>query len=544
MKTFDNPTHNGSNEPYDLLVIGGGVNGCGIARDAAGRGLSVLLCEKGDLAEATSSASTKLFHGGLRYLEYFEFRLVREALVEREVLLKAMPHISWPLRFVLPIEPGLKSAETHSALGNFLKYTMPFLGGRRPAWLIRMGLFLYDHMGGRKILPATKTLDLATHPVGKPLKPVFSKAFEYSDCWVNDSRLVVLNARDAMERGAEIRTRTRCESARRTGNLWQVELKDMVTEQSFSVTAKGIINAGGPWVEEILEDRLNLGGKDHIRLVRGSHIVVNRFFDHDQPYFLQLQDGRVVFAIPYENDYTLIGTTDHDHEGDPASAECTLEERDYLLVAANRFFDRQLRVDDIVWTYSGVRPLFNDNASDATAATRDYVLKIDDQDASAPLLSVFGGKITTYRKLAEEALKKLSPYYPHMGKAWTATAPLPGGDFPVDGVSDLQASLQETYGFLSADWAMRLVRAYGRDAFLVYGDAKVIDDLGQGFGATLYAREVDWLVTREWAHTSSDVIWRRSKLGLLLDAEEVAKLEEYLRNVVTTLNVEHRAAHG
>ena len=343
-----------SDTTFDLVVIGGGVNGCGVARDAAGRGLNVLLVEKEDLGWATSSASTKLFHGGLRYLEFFEFRLVREALVERETLLKAMPHISWPMRFVLPYNPSLRFADS-STLGRALRILAPFLGGRRPAWLTRLGLFVYDHLGGRKILPATKVLSLDRHEVGGPLKSEFRKAFEYSDCWVEDSRLVALNARDAAARGATILTRTVCEGAVRDRDHWLVSLRNRQGGQD--VRARGIVNAGGPWVADVLTGKLRQNSSERVRLVRGSHIVVNRLFDHDQPYFLQQPDGRIIFAIPYETDFTLIGTTDEDHDGDPANPVCSPEERDYLINAVNLYFERPISADDVVWTYSGVRPL-------------------------------------------------------------------------------------------------------------------------------------------------------------------------------------------
>ncbi|MBV1904375.1 MAG: glycerol-3-phosphate dehydrogenase [Marinosulfonomonas sp.] len=513
---------------FDLVVIGGGINGCGIARDAAGRGLSVLLCEKDDLAQATSSASTKLFHGGLRYLEYFEFGLVRKALREREVLLKAMPHISWPMRFVLPYDPDLVYPPDGSTLGKILGITMPFLGGRRPAWLVRAGLFVYDYLGGRKILPPTRTLNMRTDKVGKPLKPKFKKAFEYSDCWVNDARLVVLNARDAADHGADIRTGTICTGAEREGNLWRVGLHDTALDETTTVMCRGIVNAGGPWVSEILQGRLRQNTSTGIRLVRGSHIVTRKLFDHDQPYFFQLSDGRIIFAIPYEQDFTLIGTTDQDHDGDPADVHCTPQEQDYLLSAANDYFQRQLTAKDVVWTYSGVRPLYDDGASSATSATRDYVLTVIEADGQAPLLNVFGGKITTYRKLAEEALADLNPYYPDMPGNWTANAHLPGGDFPVDGFGALVSALMDEYPFLSLDWASRMVRSYGTLARVVYDGAKTLADLGQDFGATLFQREVTWLVEQEWAVSADDIVWRRSKLGLRMSGDQIAALQESL----------------
>ncbi len=514
-------------DAYDILVIGGGVNGCGVARDAAGRGLSVLLCEMNDLGGATSSASTKLFHGGLRYLEYFEFRLVREALVERETLLRAMPHISWPLRFVLPINPDLRYLDDNSSLGKLLTRFAPFLRGRRPAWLTRMGLFVYDHLGGRKLLPATATLDLRRHVAGKPLKARFAKAFEYSDCWVEDARLVALNARDAAARGATILTRTRVDAAERGAGGWTATLVDEEGE-TRQVRARVVVNAGGPWVGEVLNARLHQNSREGVRLVRGSHIVTQRLFEHDQPYFLQQPDGRIIFAIPYETDFTLIGTTDKDHQGPPGNPVCTDEERDYLLAAASHYFERPVTKEDVVWTYSGVRPLYDDGAKSATAATRDYVLSLA-ETGGAPLLSVFGGKITTYRRLSEEAVGKLAKFFPGLGGGWTAGVPLPGGDFPVTGAADLVAALLKAHPFLGERWAKRLVRAYGAEAAELLAGAASPADLGRAFGATLSEREVRWLMEREWARRAEDVVWRRSKLGLRLTAEEIAALDDWMR---------------
>ncbi len=492
---------------FDLAIIGGGVNGCGIARDAAGRGLDVLLCEQGDLAQATSSASTKLFHGGLRYLEFYEFRLVREALIERETLLRAMPHISWPLRFVLPHHKGL-----------------------RPAWLLRLGLFIYDHLGGRKILPPTRTIDLRSDPAGKPLKEGFARAFEYSDCWVEDSRLVALNARDAAARGAEVLTRTRCESAERREGLWEVRLRETATGETRTVRARGLVNAAGPWVDEVIRTRLRANSPAHIRLVRGSHIVTRRLFDHDRPYIFQQSDGRIVFAIPYETDFTLIGTTDADHHGNPGDPVCTPEEADYLRHAVNGYFRTEIGPEDVVWTYSGVRPLYDDGASSATQATRDYVLKVSGAEGEAPLLNVFGGKITTYRRLAEAALARLADRFPQMTAKWTAGVPLPGGDFPVDGVPELIARLRAAHPFLDESFACRLVRAYGTEAADLLAGAARAEDLGRNFGWNLTEREVGWLIEKEWARTAADVLWRRSKLGLRLTAAEAADLDDWMRD--------------
>lgn len=495
------------NDVCDLFIIGGGINGCGIARDAAGRGLKVMLCEQGDLAQATSSASTKLFHGGLRYLEYYEFRLVREALLEREVLLRAMPHISWPMRFVLPHQKGM-----------------------RPAWFLRLGLFIYDHLGGRKILPATKTLDLTVDPAGKPLKPGFCKGFEYSDCWVDDARLVALNARAAADLGAKIMVRTRCLSADREGDCWAVSLQDLETGASSTVRARGLVNAGGPWVDDIIRGKLRSNMPAKIRLVRGSHVVTKKLFDHDKAYIFQNADNRIIFAIPYLDDFTLIGTTDRDHEGAPEDADCTEEEASYLIAAASEYFATPIAAADIRWTYSGVRPLYDDGASTAAAATRDYVLHVEDDEGRAPLLNVFGGKITTYRRLAESALAKLGRYFPKLGAAWTGGVALPGGDFPVDGAPDLAEGLLRDYRFLDEVWANRLIKAYGTEAREILGNAETADDLGTCFGWNLTEAEVRWLMAREWAREASDILWRRSKVGLRLSKGESQALADWMDN--------------
>lgn len=510
----------------DLFIIGGGINGCGIARDAAGRGLSVTLAEMADLAQATSSASTKLFHGGLRYLEYFEVRLVREALIEREVLLKAMPHISWPMRFVLPYHRDMRF-ETETPASKLLNTVMPWMKGRRPAWMIRLGLFLYDHLGGREVLPGTATLDLRRDPAGAPLQDRFERAFEYSDCWVEDARLVALNARDAVERGATVLTRTRVVSAERADGLWHVVTEDAETGARSEHRARALVNAGGPWVAEIVRGVVRQNSSEGVRLVRGSHIVTRKLFDHGKCYFFQGTDGRIIFAIPYETDFTLIGTTDADHDGDPREAVCTDEEADYLLSFASQYFSQPVTRDDIVWRYSGVRPLYDDGAKSATAATRDYVLSLD-TDGPA-LLNVFGGKITTYRRLAESALEKLTPHLPKASGAWTAGAPLPGGDFAVDGVEALVEGLRADYPFLDDRWARRLIRAYGVDARALLGSATSAGDLGEAFGATLTEAEVTWLMDREFARTAEDVVWRRSKLGLRMSADEIARLDAWMR---------------
>jgi glycerol-3-phosphate dehydrogenase len=484
--------------PFDLAIVGGGVNGCGIARDAAGRGLSVLLVEQGDLAGATSSASTKLIHGGLRYLEHYEFRLVREALIEREVLLRAAPHIVWPLRFVLPHHAGL-----------------------RPRWLIRLGLFLYDHLGGRKLLPPTRSVDLRQDAVGTPIAAKFTHAFEYSDCWVEDSRLVVLCARDAADRGADVRVRTRCVAAERTGDLWRLTLSG---EQPGSATARTLVNAAGPWVSDFLSGAVRANAPSKVRLVKGSHIVVRRLWDGPQCYIFQNADGRICFAIPYEQDFTLIGTTDQDFSGDPGRVAISADETAYLCGAVSEYLKAPVTPDQVVWSYAGVRPLYDDGASKAQEATRDYVLELDAPAGGAPLLSVFGGKITTFRRLAEAALVKLAPHLP-MGAPWTATAPLPGGDFPHDGAVALATRLRAEKPFLSERAAARLVRFYGTRAFALMDDATGPEP---ALAADLTAREAAWMVRHEWARTADDILFRRSKLGLRATQAERAALADFL----------------
>jgi glycerol-3-phosphate dehydrogenase len=489
--------------PFDIAIIGGGINGCGIARDAAGRGLSVYLCEKADLASGTSSASTKLIHGGLRYLEYYEFRLVREALMEREVLLRAAPHIIRPLRFVLPHHRGL-----------------------RPAWLIRLGLFFYDHLGGRVLLPPARRIALTEDEAGRPLKSEYRSAFEYSDCWVDDARLVVLNAIDAAERGAVIETRTEMVKADRRGGLWRITVRDGATDDEKTIIARALVNASGPWVAEVTADRLGLPVDAPVRLVKGSHIVAKRLFQHGRAYIFQQADGRIVFAIPYEGEFTLIGTTDLDYQGDPADAHATDAEIAYLCAAASEYFQQSVEPDDVVHTYAGVRPLYDDGASEAQAATRDYVLKVDGGGGQPPLLSIFGGKITTYRRLAETALEKLTPYLAKIGKPWTAEAPLPGGDFPVDGLAAQIAGLRVLAPELAPAQAERLVRAYGTRAREILEGQ---DDSRAQFGPDLTAPEIRYLMDHEWARTAEDVLWRRSKLGLKVSAEEAGQLDAWMR---------------
>ena len=493
---------------YDLAIIGGGINGCGIARDAAGRGLKVFLCEQGDLASGPSSAATKLIHGGLRYLEYFEFRLVREALQEREVLWRLAPHIIWPLRFVLPYHRGL-----------------------RPAWLLRLGLFLYDHLGGRKLLPATRTLDLRSDPAGVPLKRgEFTRAFEYSDCWVEDARLVALNARDAADRGATILTRTKAVSASRDDSGWSLTTQNRDNGMRSTIRASVLVNAAGPWIGEVLASTLRMNGGAKVRLVRGSHIVVKKIYDHDRCYIFQNADQRIIFAIPYEHDFTLIGTTDQDYEGDPADVKATPEEIDYLCASASEYFSKPVARDDIVWVYSGVRPLYDKGGSAAQAATRDYVLSLD-AEGRPPLLSVFGGKITTYRRLAEHALSMLESHLPEAARnksGWSGTVPLPGGDFPVDGFERLVADISTSWPFLAKDHARRLARLYGTMAREILDGAASMASLGRDFGGTLTEAEVDHLMRREWARTAEDVLWRRTKLGLRLASSQIEALEGFM----------------
>lgn len=487
----------------DIFVIGGGINGTSVARDAAGRGYSVALAEMNDLASGTSSAATKLIHGGLRYLEHYEFRLVHEALAEREVLWASAPHIIWPLRFVLPHHKGM-----------------------RPAMVLRAGLAMYDYMGGRRLLPPTRTLDLTSDEAGRPLKPGYRLGFEYSDCWVDDARFVVLNARGAADRGARIHVRTRVVAARRENGGWTVDLDG--EDGRRSVRARLLVNAAGPWVDEVVDTVMGEHGAHNVRLVQGSHIVVKKLYAHDRCYFFQNSDGRIFFAIPYEGDFTLIGTTDLDYRGDPGEVKITEEEKDYLLAAASEYFAAPVTRDDIVWAYSGVRPLYDDGASAAQEATRDYVLKLDGDATTGAALNVFGGKLTTSRRLAEAALEKIGDVLGRKGAAWTRTGTLPGGDF---GPKSFEAEVRRLgldYSGLGTGLLRRLMRLYGTRARALLGDAGSESDLGTHFGADLYQAEVDYLVAQEWARTAQDVLWRRTKLGLRVGAEDTARLEDYL----------------
>ncbi len=496
----------------DLLVIGGGINGAGIAADAAGRGLSVMLCEMNDLASATSSSSSKLIHGGLRYLEHYEFRLVREALAEREVLLKKAPHIIWPLRFLLPHQPHL-----------------------RPAWMIRAGLFLYDHLATRTTLGASESVDFG---VDSPLLPAMTQGFEYSDGWVDDARLVVLNAMAAQHAGATIRTHTRCVNTSRSDNLWKATLQDTSKSKTETIQARMLVNATGPWVSRFFPDVMQLPAPKRLRLVKGSHIIVPRLHAGPEAYILQNEDERIVFVIPYEEKYSLIGTTDVEYEGDPATVTISQDEVDYLIAVTNEHFKNPIKTTDIIWSYSGVRPLLDDDASDsAQAVSRDYTFEIDAPVNGAPLLSVFGGKITTYRKLAEAAVNQLCALRlsrgdgVSSGPAWTADAALPGGDFKDH--SALSNELRLRYPWLPVKLRTRYVRTYGTLTHTLLIMASTIEDLGTHFSPDLYAVEVDYLIKHEWAVTVDDIIWRRTKLGLRLNKAAIKQLSEYLSERVS-----------
>ncbi|WP_166358698.1 glycerol-3-phosphate dehydrogenase [Pseudomonas akapageensis] len=490
-------------ETYDLAVIGGGINGVGIAADAAGRGLSVFLCEKDDLASHTSSASSKLIHGGLRYLEHYEFRLVREALAEREVLLSKAPHIVKPMRFVLPHRPHL-----------------------RPAWMIRAGLFLYDHLGKREKLAGSRTLHLGAD---SPLKADITRAFEYSDCAVDDARLVVLNAMAAREQDAHIHTRTRCLSARRVKGVWLVQL-ERADGSLFSIRARALVNAAGPWVAKFIRDDLKMESPYGIRLIQGSHLIVPKLYEGEHAYILQNEDQRIVFAIPYLDRFTLIGTTDREYQGDPSNVAITDVETDYLLNVVNAHFTRQLERSDILNTYSGVRPLCNDESDNPSAVTRDYTLALSSLPGEAPLLSVFGGKLTTYRKLAESAMAQLAPFFKDMKGSWTATAPLPGGEGMTTS-RELADAILARFGWLPAQVARRWSTSYGSRSWRLLEGVQGPDDLGELIGAGLYTREVDYLCSEEWALEAQDILWRRSKLGLFTTASEQEQLQRYLDKV-------------
>ncbi len=487
---------------FDLLVVGGGINGVGIARDATGRGLSVLLVEKDDLASHTSSASTKLVHGGLRYLEMYEFRLVAESLREREVLLRAAPHIIWPLRFVMPHEPSM-----------------------RPKWMLRAGLFLYDRIGGAMSLPGSKAIDLTIPPHRGVLQDRLRKGFEYSDCWVEDSRLVVLCAMDAAARGAKILCRTRCEQLERQADSWTATLHDAAGERR--VSAKAVVNAAGPFVDNVAKQALGAGTPSHLRLVKGSHIIVSRRFPGDHAYIFQQPDKRIVFAIPYERDFTLIGTTDLLYDGDLDRVRISEEEIDYLCAAASRYFLSRVTREEIASSYAGVRPLYEDNAASNSTVTRDYVFELE-ADGGAPILSVYGGKITTFRKLAEHALAKLGKAMELPGEAWTRHAVLPGGEFADGDFARFLWEASEQYEFAPPEMLLRLARAYGTRLAEILEGAKGLADLGECLGGDLYEAELRYLVKREYARTGEDVLWRRSKLGLHLPADAQRRVADWM----------------
>lgn len=493
---------NGEPGNYDVVVVGGGVNGTGIAMDAAGRGLNVLLCEMNDLASATSSRSSKLIHGGLRYLEHYEFRLVRQALAEREALLANAPHIMWPMRFRLPHQPHL-----------------------RPAWMIRTGLFLYDHLAKRELLPGSRSI---TFTPQDPLKPEITRGFEYSDGWVDDARLVVLTARAAEERGATVLTRTRCVRAERGTDHWQITLLDARTGDSRVVRSKALVNAAGPWVSSLFDSTLGQKAPRMIRMVKGSHIVVPRLNREDEAYILQNEDERIVFVIPYEDQFSLVGTTDVDYQGNPSEACISDEETHYLLDIVNHYFRHQLTPADVVWSYSGVRPLMDDEEGSAQKASRDYSFEVDAPDGKTPLLSVFGGKLTTFRKLAEAATDRLCQYFPQPRGHWTRKAVLPGGDFSSQ--PRLQADLLQRYPWLPELLASRLVRCYGTDSYRILGSASSLRELGRHFLGTLYEREVQYLVRHEWAMTAEDILWRRTKQGLYASLQEIEALDRWLES--------------
>jgi glycerol-3-phosphate dehydrogenase len=485
---------------HDLLVVGGGINGCGIAADAAGRGLSVLLCEKDDLAAHTSSASSKLIHGGLRYLEHYEFRLVREALAEREVLLAKAPHIVRPLQFILPHRPHL-----------------------RPAWMIRAGLFLYDHLGQREKLPGSRTLQFDS---SSPLREEIRQGFEYADCWVDDARLVVLNAMAARESGAEVLTRSRCLSAHRSDGLWQAQLQ-LADGSLRNLQARALVNAAGPWVASFINAGLQQKPPHGIRLIQGSHLVVSRLHEGEQAYILQNEDQRIVFVTPWLERFSLIGTTDREFHGDPDQVHISEEETAYLLKVVNAHFKRQLTAADILHSYSGVRPLCDDESDDPSAITRDYTLALSTGEDQAPLLSVFGGKLTTYRKLAEAAIAALTPWFAHMGPAWTESSLLPGAEDLIS-VEHLSLHLQRQHRWLPASLARRWANSYGSRCTQLLRDVHIRADLGEHFGSGLYQREVEYLCREEWAHSAEDILWRRSKLGMFLDAGEQQRLQAWL----------------
>lgn len=507
-------------DSYDLFIVGGGINGCGIAADASARGLKVALCEQSDLASATSSASSKLIHGGLRYLEHYEFRLVREALAEREILLQKAPHLIKPLRFVLPHRPHL-----------------------RPAWMIRTGLFLYDHLTHRNQLPGSKGLTLNADDPRNPLQPAITKGFEYYDCRVDDARLVVSNAMAAREHDAAIYVRTRCVGARRVDGLWHIQMEDLSSGQTRHCTARALVNAAGPWAQRFIEQNLQARSPRKINLIKGSHFVTRKLYEGDQAYILQNEDQRIVFVIPYQDDFTLIGTTDKAFQGDPTQVTMDAEEEQYLLTIVNAHFKQNISSDDILWKYSGVRPLCDDESDSPSAMTRDYTLEVEaDANQQAPLLSIFGGKITTYRRLALAALKTLQPYLPELAAAPADQPCLPGGDIGETDYDVWVALVQQQYEWLEPRTCKRLCDAYGTRIHRLLDSCDQINDLGQHFGEGLFQKEVDYLMQQEWASSVEDILWRRSKLGLRLSLKQVTALSQYINQGSHNQNAQPSAA--
>ena len=489
---------------YDVFIVGGGINGVGVARDAAGRGYSVCLCEMNDFASGTSSCSSKLIHGGLRYLEQYEFRLVQESLKEREVLLRMAPHIIRPMRFVLPHAKGM-----------------------RPAWLLRLGLAIYDHLGGQKILPGTRRVKFKNEETGLPLKANYKSGFEYSDCWVDDARLVVLNAVDAARKGADLRTYTKVTNVKRSMGVWVISTTDSLTGKANEIKAKSFVNASGPWVDEVLNGSFKIKNSKNVRLVRGSHIVVNKLYDHDKSYICQNNDGRIFFIMPYEDNFTMIGTTDINHGEKVGIVKISDEEKKYICESANSYLKQEISSKDIIWSYSGVRPLYNDGASKAQLLTRDYVVSTEEDDSTL-MINIFGGKITTYRRLSETILKHIEGFLGKRGSAWTRTSYLPGGEMEVTTQYDLVNQLQKKYQFFTNDIIKRLVRSYGKISFDIFGDTENLESLGEDFGAGLYELEVKYLLEKEWAKSAEDILFRRSKLGLIMPEIGLKKLNLFL----------------
>ncbi|WP_416679434.1 glycerol-3-phosphate dehydrogenase [Candidatus Pseudothioglobus sp. Uisw_041] len=490
---------------YDVFIAGGGINGVGVARDAAGRGYSVCLCEMNDFASGTSSSSTKLIHGGLRYLEHYKFRLVQESLKEREILLNMAPHIIWPMRFILPHTKGM-----------------------RPRWFLRLGLAIYDHLGHRKILPGTSNVNFASQKTNSPLKDTFKSGFEYSDCWVDDSRLVILNAVDAASKGASLRNYTKVTNATSSNGLWTISTKNSLNGKVEIVKAKAFVNASGPWVDKVLKESFKVKDSKNVRLVRGSHIVVNKLYEGDKSYICQNKDGRIFFIIPYEDNFTLIGTTDIDHGKSADQVKISEQEKSYICESASSYLKQEITTNDIVWSYSGVRPLYDDGASKAQEATRDYVVSAKEYDYSL-MINIFGGKITTYRRLSETILEHIENFLGKRGKPWTENSRLPGGEIKVATLSEFEAKLKNKYSFFTNELIRRLARSYGEISFDIFGDADSLDALGENFGGGLYEAEVQYLINNEWARSSDDILFRRSKLGLILSETEIENLNLFLK---------------